>query len=84
MQTSRTREDSAERRLLNVREAAAYIGVSVWSLRGLAATGALPCVEFPSPAEPRRTGRSIRKLLFDVRDLDGFIESSKRTRSAEA
>ncbi len=60
------------RRLFDVREAAAYLGVSPWTLRGLEAVGAVPRVRVPLPG-----GGELRKLLFDVRDLDRLVDAWK-------
>lgn len=54
------------KRLYSVREAARYLGVSRWSVRKLQWTGKLPCV------------RRGRRVLFDVYDLNRFIEDNKR------
>ena len=58
-------------RLLDVRGAAAYLGVSTWTIRDLDAAGRLPRVRLTL------AGRECRRLLFDVRDLDRLIEVSK-------
>jgi excisionase family DNA binding protein len=50
---------------LTLREAACYLGISQWTLRELTWKGSLPVV------------RMTRKLHFDLRDLDRFIEASK-------
>lgn len=55
-----------ERRLLNVCEAAAYLGVSSKSLYTRASARQIPSVKI---------GRSLR---FDVRDLDAIIEAGRR------
>lgn len=55
-------------RLLSVREAACYVGISHWTLRQKAWEGELPEV------------RLGRRLLFDLRDLDAWIERSKHHR----
>lgn len=54
-------------RLLDVKQAGAYLGVSPWTVRELAWRGELPEV------------RIGRRLLFDIRDLDGLVERNKRT-----
>ena|SRR5256712_2105136 len=59
-------------RLLDVRAAAAYLGVSTWTVRDLEAAGSLPRVRVPLPG-----GRELRKLLFDRADLDRLIETWK-------
>jgi excisionase family DNA binding protein len=52
-------------RLLTLREAACYLGLSQWTLRELYWKGRVPGV------------RMTRKIHFDLRDLDSFIEASK-------
>ena len=52
-------------RLLTLREAAWYLGISPRTLRELTWKESLPVV------------RMTRKLHFDLRDLDRFIEASK-------
>ncbi len=56
---------SHARRLLSVPEAASYLGVSVWTIRGLGWNGEIPEVKIG------------RRKLFDREDLDRFIERSK-------
>ena len=56
-----------ERRLLNYERAAAYIGVSVRTMKSLGKEGgAIPrvCIE--------------SRVLFDKADLDAFIDKTKR------
>jgi hypothetical protein len=63
-------------RLVDVAGAAAYLGgVSEWTVRDLVAAGRLPRVRLPLGGD-----REVKRLLFDVRDLDHLIESSKETR----
>ena len=52
-------------RLLDLRLAARYLGLSVWTIRGMTHRGELPFV---------RAGRSIR---IDLRDLEDWIETHK-------
>jgi hypothetical protein len=60
-------------RLLDLRQAAGYLGVSVWTVRDLEAAGVLPRVLIPLG-----NGYStLRKLLFDRADLDRLIEAWK-------
>ena len=59
-------------RLLDVEDAAAYLGISSWTLRDLHAAGRLPRVRLPLAGD-----RECRRLLFDVRDLDQLVELSK-------
>lgn len=57
---------SHDRRLLNVRQAGVYLNLSPWTVRSLGWSGTIPEV---------RVGR---RVLFDVVDLDKFIERAKR------
>jgi excisionase family DNA binding protein len=58
---------SAPRRLVALAEAAAYLGMTPWTVRTLIGNGTLPVV------------RLTRRLLFDQRDLDRLIEGAKET-----
>ncbi len=53
------------RRLLNLKEAAAVLGVSTASIRRLVSTGKVPAV------------RLTRRIHVDARDLDRLIEQAK-------
>ncbi len=58
--------ESTARRLLNVKEAAEYLGgISVWTVRSLGWSGEICQV------------RIGRRVLYDRQDLDRFIESVK-------
>jgi hypothetical protein len=59
-------------RLLDLRGTAGYLGLSAWTVRDLEAAGTLRRVRIPLPR-----GGDVRKLLFDVRDLDRLIEGWK-------
>jgi hypothetical protein len=59
-------------RLLNLEAAAAYLGVSPWTVRDLDGAGVLPRVRVPLPH-----GGELRRLLFDREDLDRLIEAWK-------
>jgi excisionase family DNA binding protein len=54
-----------EKRLYNVKEAAKYLGRSVWAIREMYYAGKIPCV------------RDGRRMLFDIVDLDEWIEKNK-------
>ena len=54
------------KRLYSVREAARYLGISQWAVRHLNWSSKLPCV------------RQGRRVLFDIYDMDRFIEKKKR------
>jgi hypothetical protein len=55
-------------RLLPLKAAAQYLGLTVWGIRERAWAGQLPVVTFPGG----------RKWYFDVHDLDRFVEGHKR------
>jgi excisionase family DNA binding protein len=55
------------RRLLRTSEAARYLGVSKWKVRELVQSGELPYIQINGGP-----------WLFDVRDLDAFIERHKQ------
>ena len=59
-------------RLLNLKAAATYLGVSPWTIRDLEARRVLKRVSVPLPG-----GAELRKLLFDKADLDRLIEAWK-------
>ena len=54
-------------RLLTLKEAAAFLGVGIWTMRDLVCSGAVPLVRFR------------RRMYFDVRDLEQLIERNKLT-----
>lgn len=56
------------KRLLTVREAAQYLGISPQTLYN----GVCPKSKRPFPVKPKRVGKAVR---FDIRDLDKFIDS---------
>ncbi len=53
-------------RLYTVKEAASYLRLSPWTVRGLGWNGEIPEVKIG------------RRTLFDQKDLDAFIDRSKR------
>ena len=55
-------------RLLSVEQAAKYLSIAPKTIRN----GLGPKAERPFPVKPKRYGR---KVLFDIRDLDRFIDS---------
>jgi predicted DNA-binding transcriptional regulator AlpA len=60
--------DAANRRLLSIQDAATYLGLSARTLYN----GTAPKSKNPFPVRPRRFGK---RCLFDLRDLDEFIDS---------
>lgn len=81
----RAGEESDRRRLLSLQEAAAYLGVSYWTVRDYVQAGLLPRVALPCANRRvkggvviRRAGEeSARRILVDRRDLDRLIERNK-------
>ena len=67
-------------RLLNMRQAAAYLGCSFWTARDYILQGLIPVVDLPPlrPREGDRQRKTLRRVLVDRADLDAFIESRKR------
>jgi hypothetical protein len=62
-------------RLLNLNQAAGYLGLSYWSVRDMVQSGMLQTVRFPAPRA--RDGRAIRRILVDREDLDRLVEQWK-------
>jgi hypothetical protein len=67
-------------RLLNMRQAAEYLGCSFWTARDYILQGLIPVVDLPPlrPREGDRRRKNLRRVLVDRADLDAFIESRKR------
>ena len=56
-------------RLLTLKKAAEYLGLTVWSMRERIWAGDIPVVRFPGG----------RKMFIDVLDLEVFIQRNKET-----
>lgn len=56
-------------RLLPIKQAAQYLGLTVWAIRERIWAGQIPVVQFPGG----------RKQYLDVRDLEDFINENKKT-----
>jgi predicted site-specific integrase-resolvase len=56
-------------RLLPLKEAASYLGLTVWGIRERIWAGQLPVVTFPGG----------RKQYIDTEDIEKFIRDNKRT-----
>ena len=56
-----------DKRLYTLKEAAKYLGRSVWSMRELVWAGEISIV--------RENGK--RKIFIDIKDLDAYIERNK-------
>jgi len=66
-------------RLLNVTQAAQYLGVSRWTVRDYILSGLLPAIPLP-PLRPREGDRrrmTLRRMLIDRQDLDCFIDRQR-------
>ncbi|MBZ5500542.1 MAG: helix-turn-helix domain-containing protein [Acidobacteriia bacterium] len=71
-------------RLLSLKQAAAYLGVSYWLLRDYCLDGTLKAVRLPG-SRLKKNGRLVanskdhlmRKIMLDREDLDRLIEESK-------
>jgi hypothetical protein len=60
-------EGGAGGRLIGVKQAAAYLGISIWTMRERIWAGDVPFVRFPG----------YRRQLLDVRDLEKLIQNNK-------
>lgn len=56
-------------RLLPLKGAAKWLGLSIWALRERIWAGQIPVIRFPGG----------RKMFIDVKDLETFIEQNKST-----
>jgi Helix-turn-helix domain len=74
--------DRIRPRLLNMRQAAEYLGCSFWTARDYILQGLIPIVDMPPlrAREGDRQRKVLRRVLIDRADLDVFIESRKRGR----
>jgi hypothetical protein len=65
--------------LLNLRQAATYLGVSFWSARDYVLAGVIPVVALPAlrPRKGDKPKRQLRRVLVDRVDLDAFIAGRK-------
>jgi predicted DNA-binding transcriptional regulator AlpA len=62
------------KRLLNISETAQYLGIAPKTLRNRLG----PKAENPFPVQPKRIGK---RVLFDVKKLDEFIDSPDMQRA---
>jgi len=56
-------------RLLPLKKAAGYLGLTLWSLRERVWAGEIPVIMFPGG----------RKQYIDMQDIEDFIQQNKRT-----
>ena len=61
-------DDPMVPRLLTLKKAAEYMGLTVWALRERIWAGQIPVVQFPGG----------RKMYIDVADIEGCIIGNKR------
>jgi hypothetical protein len=66
------RESSVPARLLGIEDAAAYLGLSTWTLRDMVTGKEL------APVQLVAAGRPVRRLLFDRADLDRLVEAARK------
>ena len=78
--TDAEQSERVKPRLLNMRQAAAYLGCSFWTARDYILQGLIPAVDMPPlrAREGDRQRKTLRRVLVDRADLDAFIESRKR------
>jgi hypothetical protein len=55
-------------RLLPLKKAADYLGLTVWAMRERIWAGDIPVVQFPGG----------RKIYVDIRDIEDFIKKNKQ------
>jgi len=65
---NKTAQRISNPRLLTLKEAAQWLGLTVWAMRERIWAGQIPVVQFPGG----------RKMYVDTKDLDNFIERNKR------
>jgi hypothetical protein len=66
-------------RLLDMRQAAEYLGCSYWTVRDYVLAGYVATVELPPlrPREGERQRKRLRRVLIDRVDLDLFVDRLK-------
>jgi excisionase family DNA binding protein len=62
-------ESTITPRVLKTKDAALYLSISAWKLRNLVQSGEIPCI----------LGDGTSPWLFDIQDLDNWIERRKQT-----
>jgi excisionase family DNA binding protein len=68
--------DRQTARLMSIKDASSYLGLSPWTVRDLIASGVLPRVRLPLGG-----ARDVRRVLLDRVDLDKLIAQSKENGS---
>jgi hypothetical protein len=66
-------------RVLDAPWSAKYLGVSVWTLYDYVNADLIQPLRYPglTPREGDRPRFRLRRMLFDVRDLDAFVDRQK-------
>lgn len=82
---NRAKDRKTVGRLLSMRQAAAYLGVSYWLIRDWVLDGVVPAVRLPGSrlraggrVVAHSTERNTRKVFIDRQDLDRLVEESKQ------
>ena len=76
---------ASQPRIMNLLDAARYLGISKWTLRDWIADGLIPRVTLPCSRRRKKDGAIVRRageiearrILVDRSDLDALIERSK-------
>lgn len=66
--TVKTAQGITNPRLLPLKDAAAWLGLTVWAMRERIWAGQIPIIQFPGG----------RKQYIDTQDLEAFIQRNKR------
>ena len=66
---NKTAQGISSPRLLPLKDAAQWLGVTVWAMRERIWAGQIPVVQFPGG----------RKQYIDIQDLEAFIQNNKKT-----
>lgn len=68
-------------RLISLKEAAKYMGLSFWTVRDYVLQGLIPAIQLPAlrPREGEKPRQTLRRVLVDRKDLDAFIDARKKT-----
>ncbi len=59
------KSEARNKRLYSIKDAADYLGRTVWAVREMLWAGKLPYI------------RDGKRILLDIRDMDAWIEASK-------
>jgi hypothetical protein len=78
---TKTEATTKGRRLLSLKQAAEFCGLSYWTIRDLAMNGHVPVVRLPSAKAESGTSR---RVLIDVNDLERLIADCKEMVNADA